>query len=597
MAEIADEKLMALARQIAQTLGPNNSATDDILSILSNSDAKPRESFSDDGGGGVDHTLKSLDRRISRYISSAASIWLNPRNSTSFLDAVDQLIVAVREWNPIADRGNISTSLDRAEDLLQQSMYRLEDEFRALIERGWSTSDHSDYSDDDLDDGVSVDGVDFIPVARPMTDYKLVVDALPERTADDLNDIAKRMVAAGYMKECSGVYSTCRRDFLEQSFSRLGLQKLTGDDLQSMKWSQVEDEIEKWSKAITVAAQILFPSELRLCDRVFYGFPSAVDLSFAEVCRDSTIQLLNFADEVAIVSRNPDRLFKLLDVYEAVRDSISQFELIFSRDHSFSLIDEAVAVRRRVGDVIRVIFLELENSIRRDVAKSAIPGGGLHPINRYMMNYLRAACSSRQTLEQVFEESDGKGDEGGLSSLAIQLTWMMELLENNLESKSKLYREDTALCCVFMINNLSYMLQKVKDNEMGAVLGGNWIKKHTAKVKQYRVTYQKSSWCKVLDALSVDNSSHGTTTKILREKLKMFNSYFEETCKTQSTWVIFNEELCEEFTVSVSETVSEAYSGFIRRFGKHGDRHIKYSVEDIEAWIGDLFQGMCSGKR
>ncbi|MCI68367.1 exocyst complex component EXO70B1-like, partial [Trifolium medium] len=64
---------------------------------------------------------------------------------------------------------------------------------------------------------------------------------------------------------------------------------------------ELEDEIERWIKASNVALKI--PSERRLCHRVFSGLSSssaASDLSFMEVCRGSVIQLLNFADAVAI---------------------------------------------------------------------------------------------------------------------------------------------------------------------------------------------------------------------------------------------------------------------------------------------------------
>ncbi|KAK6122160.1 hypothetical protein DH2020_044098 [Rehmannia glutinosa] len=623
MAENGEEKLIAVARHIAKTLGHTDTMTDDILKIFSNFDGRLREKLTEKlSEDGVEQTLNSLDRQISRYISADHPIWSNSADSASFLDSIDQLIAAVRDWTPLADDKNISSCLDRAEDLLQQSMFRLEDEFRTLVERGAesfdltrseSTHPHPDYSDDD-DDVFGDEDENFIPVAQPITDYDIVIDALPAGTIGDLHEIAKRMVAAGYVKECSHAYSTCRREFLEESFSRLGLQKLSIDEVHRMQWTQLEDEIEKWIKAINVALRILFPSERRLCDRVFFGYSSAADLSFMEVCRGSTIQLLNFADAVAIGSRAPERLFKVLDVYETIRDLMPEFELIFSDQYCLSLRNEAITIWKRLGEAIRGIFMELENLIRRDPAKDAVPGGRLHPITRYVMNYLRAACRARITLEQVFEESVAsnvdyrKGDDQGLSSsssLAVQMAWIMELLESNLEAKSKIYR-DSALCSVFMMNNGRYIVQKVKDNELGTLLGEDWIRKHTAKVRQYHVNYQRSSWSKVLGVLKVDNNStspNGASSKNLREKLKLFNSYFEEICKTQSTWVIFDDQLRDELRASISGSLTPAYRGFITRLqgatdiGKNADRYIRYSVEDIEARISGLFQGTSGGRR
>ncbi|CAA2968720.1 exocyst complex component EXO70B1 [Olea europaea subsp. europaea] len=49
-------------------------------------------------------------------------------------------------------------------------------------------------------------------------------------TIGDLREIAKRMVAARYEKKCSHRYSTCRREFLEESLSRMGFQKPSIDE-------------------------------------------------------------------------------------------------------------------------------------------------------------------------------------------------------------------------------------------------------------------------------------------------------------------------------------------------------------------------------
>lgn len=615
MADSGEEKLIAVARHIAKTLGHTDSMTDDILKIFSNFDGRLREKLSDDG---IEQTLKSLDRRLSRYNSLDAPIWSDYAEVLSFLAAVDQLTAAVRDWAPLAGHKRVASCVERAEGLLQETMLRLEDEFRGLLECGGasidSTRHHPDYSDEDDDGSVDNGDDDPIPVAQPVADYDFLIDALPPGTVGDLHEIAKRMAAAGYEKECCGAYSACRREFLEQSLSRLGLQKLSIDEVQRMQWTELENEIERWIKAMNVSLRVLIPSERRLCDRIFFGFPSAADLSFAEVCRSSTLHLLNFADAVAISSRSPERLFKVLDVYEAMRDLMPEFELLFSDDNCLPLRNEAITVWNRLGEVIRGIFMELENLIRRDPAKSAVPGGGLHPITRYVMNYLRAACKSRLTLEQVFEESDAdyeKGNDSSFvsssssSSLASQLTWIMELLESNLEAKSKVYK-DAALGSVFMMNNGRYIVQKVKDNELGSLLGDDWIRKHISKVRQHHVKYQRSSWGKLLSFLKVDHSSSGYSngaSKTLREQLKMFNACFDEICKNQSSWTIFDEQLKEELKISVLGHLSPAYRNFIGRVhafgdvGKHADRRIRYSLEDIEARINDLFQGNGSGRK
>ncbi|CAB4282109.1 unnamed protein product [Prunus armeniaca] len=624
MAENGEEKLLAVARHIAKTLGHNDNMADDILQIFSNFDGRfSREKLASDDEdrprscAALELTLKSLDRQISQYVAADHPIWSDSADSSAFLDSIDELIATIRDWTPLAVDKSVGVCLARAEDLMQQAMFRLEDEFRSLVERGGESLELSrayrgesngnlsfDSGDDEEEEEMIGNGEDHqIPTAQPIGDYDIVIDALPSGTINDLHEIAKRMVTAGFGKECSHVYSSCRREFLEESLSRLGLHKLSIEEVQKTPWQDLEDEIERWIKSANVALRILFPSERRLCDRVFYGLSSAADLSFMEVCRGSTIQILNFADAVSIGSRSPERLFKILDVFESLRDLMPEFESVFSDQYCLFLRNEAMTIWKRLGEAIRGIFMELENLISRDPAKSPVPGGGLHPITRYVMNYLRAACRSRQTLEQVFEDSTAVphqpkvDDRASSSSMSVQMAWIMELLESNLEAKSKIYR-DSALCYVFMMNNSRYIVQKVRDSELGSLLGDDWIRKHTAKVRQYHVNYQRSSWNKVLGVLKLESGSlaPNVAVKSMKEKLKLFNIYFDEICKTQCNWVVFDDQLRDELRIALAKILLPAYQNFIGRFqnvpeiGRH-DKYIKYANEDIEAKINDLFRG------
>nr|XP_043635829.1 exocyst complex component EXO70B1-like [Erigeron canadensis] len=627
MTENGEEKLIAVARHIAKTLGhTDNAMADDILQIFSNFDGRLRNKLTETDDGDhhqrdsnkqrLDQIIKSLDRQISRYVVIDRPIWSDSSDAISFLDIVDELVDVVREYTPIgvSDKG-VTACLDRAEDLLQQAMFRLEEEFKLLLDNGYNVYDNDNDNENDENDEEGVndgnenedDDDDYveIPVAHPVSDYNIVIDALPAGTIKDLHEIAKRMVNAGYGKECSLAYSVCRREFLEESLSRLGLRK--GNAVVGAGLGDEDDEVEidKWIKGINMAVRVFYPSERRLCDRVF-GYSSATaaaaDLSFMEACRVSALELINFANGIAMGSRAPDRLFKILDVYEAVKDLMPEIEVLFADQYCLFIRNEAIGVWKRLGESIRGIFMELENLIRRDPVKAAVPGGGLHPITRYVMNYLRAACS-RPTLEQVFDDNVAPpvGVDRSLSPsspLAVQMAWIMEVLEGNLEAKSKIYR-DPALSAVFMMNNGRYIVKKVKDDELGSLLGDDWVRKHSAKVRQYHVNYQRSSWNKILNALKLDNNnlSPNVASKAMKEKLKLFNSQFEEICRTQSTWAIFDEQLKEELKLSVGGTLLPAYRTFIGRFhniqdiGKYAEKHVRFNVEDVESRIDGLFQG------
>uniref|UniRef100_A0A1D1YV69 Exocyst subunit Exo70 family protein n=1 Tax=Anthurium amnicola TaxID=1678845 RepID=A0A1D1YV69_9ARAE len=618
MAENGEDKLIAVARHIAKTLGRTETMTDDILQIFSTFDGRfSREKLSDKfdrdaaaadvdavpAFSNLERTLRYLDRQISRFVTSDRPIWSDPGDSVTFLDAVDSLLAVIRDVDPVIDK----PLRDVAEDLLQQSMLRLRDEFRSLIESQDGGSLPGTTAGNFDSAGEDTDGEDQIPVAHPVTDYDIVIDALPSGSIVDLRDIAKRMAAAGFGKECAHAYSICRRDFLEESLSRLGLRFRTAEEVRGAPWPDVEEDIGRWTKVINVAFRILFPSERRLCDRVFAGLATVADLSFAEACRGPAMQLLGFADAVAVGSKAPERLFRILDVYEALRDLMPQIDSVFSDQYCAFVVSESGNVYKRLGAAIRGIFTELENLIRRDPAKAAVPGGGLHPISRYVMNYLRAACASRRALEEVMDEEEGGPISADVhdrlsSSLSVQIAWIMELLHGNLEAKSKVYREP-ALSCVFLMNNGRYIAQKVRDSELGRLLGEDWVRRQMARVRQWHSNYQRSTWSKVIDVLRLDGrgssgaGSSSPAVKSMRVKLEVFNMHFEEIYRAQTRWVVVDEQLRTELRISAVEIVLPAYQSFLGRFrqlleaGKVPEKYVKSSEESVEARINELFQG------
>ena len=150
---------------------------------------------------------------------------------------------------------------------------------------------------------------------------------------------------------------------------KLGLKKLSIEDIQMLSWKELEEEIERWIKTSNVALKILFPTEQKLCDWVLFGFSSTADLSFTDVYRESALQLLNFADAIGNGSQSPERLFKVIDMFETMCDLIPEFKSVFRDQYSRSLQNKATTIWKRLGEAVGGIFMELVNLIRQDLAK------------------------------------------------------------------------------------------------------------------------------------------------------------------------------------------------------------------------------------
>jgi len=97
---------------------------------------------------------------------------------------------------------------------------------------------------------------------------------VPAEVAQGLSDIATRLIAGGYKRECVQVYVSSRKGVLEESLSSLGAERLSIDEVQKMGWPLQEEKIKKWNQAIKVGVRVLFASEKQLCDQVHYSlFP------------------------------------------------------------------------------------------------------------------------------------------------------------------------------------------------------------------------------------------------------------------------------------------------------------------------------------
>ncbi|XP_066310868.1 exocyst complex component EXO70C1-like [Miscanthus floridulus] len=229
--------------------------------------------------------------------------------------------------------------------------------------------------------------------------------------------MADALVAAGYMTECSQMFLVARRNAFDSTLQGLGYEKSNIDDVVKMTWEALEAVIVTWTKAFRHAINVGLSTEHELCTRVFAGRHAAVGHDiFVDLSRCVMLHMLSFTEAVAMIKRTTKKLFKVLDMYEAVRDTSQVIEAFMSADepaaaehHSHhsglaELKSEIAAVRSQLGESAVAIFRELESSIRADAGKQPVPSGVVHPLTPYVMNYLKYACEYNSTLEQVFRE-------------------------------------------------------------------------------------------------------------------------------------------------------------------------------------------------
>ncbi|CAI8593963.1 unnamed protein product [Vicia faba] len=511
---------------------------------------------------------------------------------------------------------NHSVLLNRVGAIQQRAMAYLEEEFRLLMEES-RIQNKPDSSHDAKGKHAATPEPSENESAETFMDFP----GFKEEAVTILNKIAREMLFAGYDSECCHLYAVSRKHGFGDGLYRLGYERISMEEVHKMQWESLEREIPTWINTFKECATVWFPGERKLAASIFAEHLSVADTLYTNLTRVVVFQLLNFAESVAMTKRAAEKLFKFLDMYETLRDTIPNLDKLYPEEIVYEIKAEMTSAKNRLGEVAVLIFCELENSIKSDTGKTPVAGGAVHPLTRYIINYLRLACEYKDTLEEVFKEhskieradstsrpnydnqsqneNQKSNEKENVSPFAAQLTRLMELLDANLEGKAKLYKE-VPLSCIFMMNNGRYIVQKIKGSgEIYAVMGETWCRKRSTELRTYHKNYQIESWSKILSCLSPKGlNDNGKVHKpVLKERFKSFNALFEEIHKTQSTWVVSDEQLQSELRVSISALVIPAYRSFLGRFsqyldpGRQTEKYIKFQAEDIETYIDELFDG------
>ncbi|KAJ8756182.1 hypothetical protein K2173_024729 [Erythroxylum novogranatense] len=565
-------------------------------------------------------------------------------------EEVDRYLQAVDEIQKSMSAATISgDGEEKVNYAVQIAMARLEDEFRSIllshttafeldsVSMDPSSSVHSSGAETTGDEYEHEHGVgddEDLQLTDPIrradssssnsTSYRSTssireMDLIPQDGVFDLRSIAKRMIASGYLRECIQVYGSVRKSAVDASFRQLGIEKLSIGDIQRLEWDILETKIKRWIRAAKVCVRILFASEKKLCEHIFEGIGTAIDdACFMETVKGPAVQLFNFAEAISISRRSPEKMFKILDLHDALMDLLPDIEVVFQSKSADSVRVQAAEILSRLAEAARGILSEFENAVLREPSKAQVPGGTIHPLTRYVMNYISLIADYKQTLIELIMSRPSTGSRysgdpttpdmdmselEGRTPLALHLIWIIVILQFNLEAKSKNYK-DASLAHLFMMNNVHYIFQKVRGSEeLREMIGDDYLKKLTGKFRLAATNYQRATWVGVLywlrdEGLHVSGSfSSGVSKSALRERFKMFNTTFEEVHRTQALWLVPDSQLREELRISISEKLIPAYRSFLGRFrshiesGRHPENYIKYSVEDLEMAVLDFFEG------
>lgn len=119
--------------------------------------------------------------------------------------------------------------------------------------------------------------------------------------------------------------------------------------------------------------------------------------------------------------------------------------------------------------------MEFKNDIRSNKPTNVVAGGGIHPLTKYVMNYIKALIDYAETLDVLLQDlyvndlsQESRAIVGSFQNSTPVICYLLSItsiFESNLEGRSMLYKDD-ALRHIFLMNNKFFMVQMVKDSEL-----------------------------------------------------------------------------------------------------------------------------------
>lgn len=577
----------------------------------------------------IDKTLKAAEVILAQfdlYRQAEGKVLRGPQEDLeSYLESIDQLRSNIRFFSSNKSFKSNDGVVNHANNLLAKAISKLEEEFKQLL-----SSYSKPVEPDRLFDGLpnSLRPSSGSPGNQADSSIKALSNnhsehqnsnletavytpptLIPPRVLPLLHDLAQQMVQAGHQQQLLKIYRDTRSSVFEESLRKLGVEKLSKDDVQKMQWEVLEAKIGNWIHFMRIAVKLLFAGERKVCDQIFQGFDSLSDQCFAEVTASSVSVLLSFGEAIARSKRSPEKLFVLLDMYEIMRELHSEIETIFKGKACTEIRESALGLTKRLAQTAQETFGDFEEAVEKDATKTAVSDGTVHPLTSYVINYVKFLFDYQSTLKQLFQEFENEKET--TSQLASVTMRIMQALQTNLDGKSKQYK-DPALTHLFLMNNIHYMVRSVRRSEAKDLLGDDWVQRHRRIVQQHANQYKRNAWAKILQCLTVQGltssgggstvgtdggNSSGVSRAMVKDRFKTFNMQFEELHQKQSQWTVPDTELRESLRLAVAEVLLPAYRNFIKRFGplvesgKNPQKYIRFTAEDLERMLGEFFEG------
>ncbi|KAM7278088.1 hypothetical protein ACFE04_005222 [Oxalis oulophora] len=469
------------------------------------------------------------------------------------------------------------------EGLLDEALLNLQDEFENILRH----LKHQNIGDEEENDKNEISSSDL--------GSELEVEVLQR--------ISKTLAANDCLDICIDIFVKVRYERAAKALMRLNptyLKTYTPEDIDGMEWDSLETSISLWIKHFELAVNTVFLSEKKLCDQVLsHVMDGLLWLEcFTKIADKIMAIFFRFGEGVARSSKEPQKLFKLLDMFASLEKIETQFVEVFEGDAGVNICTRFRELEKLLVHASSKVFWEVGFEIESNSDSFPLPqDGSVQKLIRYAINYLKFLATKNYSTAMgkvlrtekvwkagVFSKLDS--DENLLREAILNI---MEAIERNIEMKRSRYK-DKILSNVFAMNTYWYIYMRTKTTELGALLGDQHMKKRYKSVaEESAYLYQRMTWGSLLRLLDITEGKDGAK-RAIEEFLKGFNDIAEW---HRGCCSIPDIDLREQMREAALMAVVNGYNEFMNAYSSLLEEESCFcpEAEIIEGLISKVFDG------
>ncbi|CAI9115869.1 OLC1v1016878C1 [Oldenlandia corymbosa var. corymbosa] len=410
---------------------------------------------------------------------------------------------------------------------------------------------------------------------------------------------------------CIDIYVKSRYKRSAKALMRLNpdyLRTYNPEEIDEMEWENLETAISLWIEHFELAVKSVLVSEKILCHQVLGNVMDGViwPECFTKISDKIMAVFFRFGEGVARSNKEPQKLFKLLDMFDSLENLKPTFTETFEGEAGADICSRFRELEKLLVHASTKVFWEFGLKIEGNQDGLPPPQDGSVPkLVRYAINYLKylASESYSKSMAQVFriEQSWKAGilskpesDEGLLKDA---ISNVMEAIRRNIETKKARYK-DKSLCNIFVMNTYWYIYMRTRGTELGKLLGEQYMKKQFKIVaEESAYLYQKQAWGTIVRLLDdveeeLDRGNRDGAGAIARGKLEAFMKAFDEMLKKHgSFYSIPDPDLRDQIREATVRLVVPAYEEFLKAHSSVLQAKSYMSCQSVEGLLGQIFDG------